>query len=190
MWNAHVSAAFMVPLHICEVVTRNAISDVLEAVYGAQWPWSVGFETSLPNPARGYRTKDDLLSARRHQPCTGNVIPELKFVFWQKMLTSRFDHRLWNTHIFNAFPNALSLGYTQNTLRQKIHDDLETVRKLRNRIAHHEPVFSRNLHADLTTIKKLISFRCNSTSKWLNDNQRVLRMLTRKPGDRDHPATG
>lgn len=30
MWNAQVSAAFLVPLHICEVVTRNALSEVLE----------------------------------------------------------------------------------------------------------------------------------------------------------------
>ena len=43
-WNAQVSAALMAPLHICEVVVRNAVSDALEAVYGQNWPRSVGFE--------------------------------------------------------------------------------------------------------------------------------------------------
>lgn len=39
-WNAQVSGAFMAPLHICEVVVRNAVSDALTAVYGPNWPWS------------------------------------------------------------------------------------------------------------------------------------------------------
>lgn len=31
VWNAEVSGAFMAPLHICEVVIRNAVSDALAA---------------------------------------------------------------------------------------------------------------------------------------------------------------
>ena len=77
MWNAQVSAAFLIPLHLCEVVTRNAISDVLKGQYGLRWPWSIGFERSLPNPSRGYNSKDDLCNARRYQTTTGKVIPEL-----------------------------------------------------------------------------------------------------------------
>ena len=38
-WNAQVSAAFLHPLHICEVVVRNGVSNVIEAVYGPTWPW-------------------------------------------------------------------------------------------------------------------------------------------------------
>ncbi len=34
IWNAEISAAFMVPLHICEVSIRNSISDALASVYG------------------------------------------------------------------------------------------------------------------------------------------------------------
>ncbi len=42
-WNAQVSGALLTPLHICEVVIRNAVSDVLESLYGEKWPWSAGF---------------------------------------------------------------------------------------------------------------------------------------------------
>lgn len=181
MWNAQVSSAFLVPLHLCEIVTRNAISDVLEIVYGPRWPWSVGFERSLPNPVYGFKPKDDLMSARRNQSITGKVIPELKFVFWQKMLTSRFDRRLWHSHISTAFPNTIRLGLNQNQLRQKLYDDLEDIRTLRNRIAHHEPIVLRNLQHDFKIIKQLIAFRCECTSEWMQSNQMLLPLLTLQP---------
>ena len=39
-WNALVSGALLMPLHVCEVVIRNAVAEALEAKYGAMWPWS------------------------------------------------------------------------------------------------------------------------------------------------------
>jgi hypothetical protein len=41
-WNVELSAALMVPIHLCEITLRNAASDAIEAVYGARWPWSPG----------------------------------------------------------------------------------------------------------------------------------------------------
>src|SRR5690554_2789998 len=95
VWNAQLSGAFMAPLHICEVVVRNAISDALEAKYGEHWPWSPGFEQSLPDPRPpAYSPRRDLFNARRNAQTTGKVIPELKFIFWQRMFTSRHDNRV------------------------------------------------------------------------------------------------
>ncbi|KHS63879.1 MULTISPECIES: hypothetical protein [Pectobacterium] len=181
MWNAQISAAFFVPLHVCEVLTRNAISEVIEKVYGDRWPWSIGFERSLPIPIHGYKPKDDLISGRRNQPTTGKVIPELKFVFWQKMLTGRFDTRLWNNHILTAFPHAVAQGLSAAQLRQNLYNDLETVRKLRNRIAHHEPIINRNLLDDFATIKRIIAYRCEHSVEWMQNNQMLLPLLTLKP---------
>lgn len=181
MWNAQVSSAFFVPLHVCEVVMRNAISEVLEKVYGTRWPWSIGFERSLPIPPYGYKPKDDLINERRNQPTTGKVIPELKFVFWQKLLTGRFDARLWSNHILVAFPHAAAQGLSAAQLRQNLYNDLDTVRKLRNRIAHHEPIISRNLEDDFAAIKRIISYRCQHSLEWMLRNQILLPLLTLKP---------
>src|SRR5690606_29723556 len=104
-WNAQVSAAMMAPLHICEVVVRNAVADALTTVYGPSWPWSSVFATSLPQPAQGYSARGDLLKIRAIQPTTGKVIPELKFVFWQTMFTSRFDVRIWQPHLRTVMPH-------------------------------------------------------------------------------------
>ena len=179
-WNAQVSAAFLTPLHICEVVTRNAVAEAIENQYGTRWPWSIGFEKSLPVSTRGYCLTADLQNARRHAKTTGKVIPELKFVFWQKMLTHRNDMRLWNPYLAQAFPN-LPPGQSVSQSRQAIYNDLEHIRTLRNRIAHHEPIFSRNLLNDFQKISGLIALRCAVTAQWMSVNQQVLAIISTRP---------
>jgi hypothetical protein len=175
-WNAQTSGAFMPPLHICEVVIRNAVSDALTAVYGTNWPWSLVFERSLPSPPLDYNPRKDLQRARLHHATAGKVIPELKFVFWQKMFTRRYDVRLWNAHMRRVLPH-LDPRKTVAQLRGEVYQDLEHVRLLRNRIAHHEPIFKRQLHDDLEKMVDLIRFRCPTTAQWMLAAQRVTQYL-------------
>ncbi|MGA3081866.1 MAG: hypothetical protein ABSD44_10845 [Terracidiphilus sp.] len=179
-WNAQVSAALLAPLHICEVVIRNSVADSLEIVYGTRWPWSSVFELSLPAPGIGYSPRKDLQSVRRHQNSTGKVIPELKFVFWQKMFTSRHDLRLWDAHLMSVLP-GLDPAKTVGQLRHEIYDNLEEIRKLRNRIAHHEPIFARNLSDDLQGIVDLIELRCKVTAAWMISNQQASKIIAQRP---------
>lgn len=60
VWNAQVSGAFLMPLHICEVVLRNAAAEALQATYGVRWPWEQVMELSLPDPSHGYNPRRDL----------------------------------------------------------------------------------------------------------------------------------
>lgn len=179
-WNAEVSAALLAPIHICEVVMRNAVSEVLETVYGPRWPWSSTFLASLPNPTRDYNPRLDLLRASRSVGTIGKVIPELKFVFWQKMFTRRHDIRLWDPHLRAAFPN-LDATKPVNDLRLEIYGDLDHVRVLRNRIAHHEPIFKRNLPEDFQKITNLIEYRCKTTSNWMLGHQQASAVISAKP---------
>ncbi len=179
-WNTSVSGALLGPLHVCEVVVRNAVADALARVYGDRWPWSPSFEQSLPNPTVGYSPRRDLFSARRSATTTGKVIPELKFVFWQKMFTSRHDLRLWGPHMLDVFPN---LNHTQDIAvsRSMIYSNLEQVRGLRNRIAHHEPIFARNLSDDYRKVAELIGYRCPLTAAWIDAGQQASAMIAAGP---------
>lgn len=177
-WNARVSAAFMLPAHFAEISTRNAAADVLERVYGTRWPWSPTFEASLPNSGR-YNPRRDLQNTRQWNPTTGKVIAELKFVFWQKLFTQRNEVRLWAPHIAWAFPHAPSSPSA--TLRDRIYQDLDVLRRLRNRLAHHEPVFTRNLLNDLTRTVDLIELRNRSTSNWVRAMEDVTSVLAERP---------
>ena len=181
-WNALVSGALLMPLHVCEVVLRNAVSEALEAKYGINWPWDTSFELSLPNPAVGYNPRRDLQSARNRVLTTGKVIPELKFVFWQKLFTARYDKRLWDGYLPIVLPNiGIGSAMTVAKARQRVYDDLEKIRKLRNRIAHHEPIIARNLQDDLQRIDELIRFRCQDTAGWMRNNQQAVTLIAARP---------
>ena len=180
MWNAEISAAFMVPLHICEVSTRNGISEVLTAVYGDNWPRSAGFVRSLTDPPVGFNPTREINTIARNFDTTGKVIPELKFVFWQRLFTRRNDGRLWTPHLLEAFPH-LDASKTVGQHRGALYQDLEIVRRLRNRIAHHEPIFSRDLTSDLATIRRLIAARCVEVDAWLHAHEGVTQLIADKP---------
>lgn len=95
-WNLELSAAFIVPLQVCEVAARNGVVAVLEMVHGAGWPWSSGFIRSLPVPKKQwhYNPQDDLRSLARRLPTSGKIVAELKFAFWEKTFTKGQDARL------------------------------------------------------------------------------------------------
>lgn len=174
-WNAEVSGALLGPLHLCEIVIRNAVSDALTTVYQQNWPWNPSFERSLP-----HQRKNELIAARNRHPNTGKVIPDLTFFFWQNMFSNRHFGRIWDPHIQRIFPN-LGVQLPNQQKRIHIHDELDAIRELRNRIAHHEPIFNRNLLMDYQKIVDLVMLRCPVTAQWLIANQTFTTVLGKKP---------
>lgn len=167
-WNMHVSAAFMVPLHLAEIAFRNAVADVLAKVHGSSWPWSSGFQSSLQD--RGvtgrYSAKSDLQRVSAKAGSVSQVTTELKFAFWEMLLSSSQYQRVWQNHLHLSFsgmkrdlPARDSLRLLQATVRH--------VRHLRNRIAHHEPIFYRDLQADLEWVRVLLEWRSPAGARWM-----------------------
>jgi hypothetical protein len=179
-WNADLSAALSLPLHVCEVVIRNAISDAITAAYTSRWPWDPSFLGSLPQPRSGFNPRGELAKVARVQPSTGKVIAEMKFVFWQHMFTNRHIHRIWNNQLFRIMPNldpARPVKYHVGEVWQA----LETIRRLRNRVAHHEPVLSRNLSGELAGVLELIQSRCSLTADWVRAAETLTSTLGVRP---------
>lgn len=179
LWNLELSAAFLVPLQICEVSVRNSIVSAIEAVYGPNWPWERGFEISLRDPDRAYSPRQDLIGLRR-LPTSGKIVAELKFVFWEKMLTRSHDAVMWNPYFRLAFPNA-DQHKTVQQLRAEGHETLFKIRDLRNRIAHHEPIFKRSIHQEYNRIRAIISWSNPTAAAWVDKIQNVLPLASCGP---------
>jgi ribosomal protein L32E len=52
---------------------------------------------------------------------------------------------------------------------------------LRNRIAHHEPVFTRNLADDYQRIHDMIAWRSPTAAAWMDGKQTVMTLIAQKP---------
>lgn len=179
LWNAEIASAFMVPLHLCEVAIRNAAADAIASNYGSRWPWSAGFRRALPT-GRGYDARADLIGRSTQYSSTSKVIPELKFVFWQKMFTSRYDAAIWNHQLTAVLPSAPA-GDSVDTIRTRVYEDLDRIRLLRNRIAHHEPIFNRDPSSDLDATRDLLALRCTEAADLITATERVSALILLRP---------
>lgn len=171
-WNLQISSALFECLAVCEVVIRNAVTKAIQAEHGADWAFNVRFVRTMQQNRR-----DELIEAR--QETTEQTICELPFVFWQGFFTARFDNEIWRKHWAVTLPNAKHADLPK--IRTEVFDNLEKIRKLRNRIAHHEPIFYRNLQGDYKRIIKIIGYCSADTAQWVKSWQKVDDLLINKP---------
>ena len=167
-------------VQFCEVAVRNGAVDALERTFGENWHLNRGFYRTLPRLHGRYQPSDDIATCASRLPTAGKVVADLKFAFWQYLFVKGQDERMWNTQMAIAFPDRdPSLSVAQ--ARAQMHGDIEKVRFLRNRIAHHEPIFSRRLDEDRDRIQKLVTWRRAGTGAWLASVQTVTNLLDRRP---------
>lgn len=180
-WNAEVSAAFLFPLHVFEVCVRNAAANAIESFYNQRWPWTTAFEMSLPDPARPrFSPRRELAMVRAPLTTAGKVIADIKFAFWVSMYTARHEGRLWQRYLRREYPHLPPRTSVYDG-REKIYKASDQVRNLRNRIAHHEPIFTRNLANDYAAMTEIIGLKCPTTQGWVNRVQGVTGLLTSRP---------
>ena len=180
IWNTQLSAALYELLQFCELAVRNAAVEAIEIEFGANWHHSRGFTYTLPISKGRYKPRADLVNCASALPTAGKVVAELKFVFWQYLFVKSHDARLWKTYFSTVFP-AYDHSKSVEAARSEIYNDLDIIRKLRNRIAHHEPIFNRTLTEDRDRILKLISWRRPSTAAWLGTFETVSTLLANRP---------
>ncbi len=99
---------------------------------------------------------------RRNTAITpGRVVAELTFGFWTRLISAEYEKTLWVPHLHKAFP------YLQKPDRARVFDRLASIKLLRNRIAHHERVLSRDLALDYANILETIEWMCPTTAAWV-----------------------
>jgi hypothetical protein len=170
-WNARLSAAMTLPLHLFEVIVRNAVDEAVAARYGADWAWNAAFVRSLPSGVRGIDPRGELTRHAEEQPSTGKVIAELRFSFWEQMFTRRFVPAIWESGFPQCFPHAGEGSVRYKVVR--LRGDIETVRRARNRIAHYEPVLHVPMLELVEKIERIAQWRSPDLGAWVRSGHSV-----------------
>jgi hypothetical protein len=98
---------------------------------------------------------------------------QLPFGFWIGLLSNRYHQSLWVPILNKSFPKS-------KQKRADIHKDLYAVLRLRNRIAHHEPIFDMDLFLLSNNIKNVLGQLDLNKEIWLKKNSRVDAVLKKK----------
>lgn len=180
-WNTAVSAAFYGPLQGLEVTLRNAMPRELAKRYGTSW---------YDNPDAGLdkgalvRVSDAKLKLARsgHEAEASRLVASLSFGFWVSLVgpggrivsgrKTDYETTLWRPALRRAF------SHRENLTRKQAHGPLNGLRGLRNRIAHHEPIFNRNLIEDHKRILELVGWMSPGTATWIERHSEVYDLLT------------
>ena len=100
---------------------------------------------------------------------TGKVIAELMFGFWLNLTDRRVEHTLWVPFLHKAFlPRTPPRRAAFNNL-------LEKLRQLRNRVAHHEPIFHMDLVEAHRILREVAGLLCPATALVMNETSTVQR---------------
>jgi hypothetical protein len=179
-WNAEVSAAFLEVIYHLEVLMRNAIDRQFPATdLGA--PLSVLVPdvwlcdpTLLTDESRE-KVNEAIARLQRNgkRPTRGRVIASLSFGFWQALFSSVYEE-LWRALLSGAFPNG-------SGKRREVANLTGPVLHFRNRIAHHEAIFSSDLGRQLARILELARLIDEDAEHYIASLSRVEQILRERP---------
>ena len=179
-WNTAVSAAFYGPLQGLEVALRNAMYRGLAERYGEAWydNRDAGLDRGAMERIAGARTE---LARDGHGDDPPRIVAALSFGFWVSLLgpggrigagrKANYEMTLWRPALRGAFAHRATLT------RKEAHRPLNALRTLRNRIAHHEPVFARDLARDHERIVEVVGWITPGTRRWVEHHSRVPAIL-------------
>jgi hypothetical protein len=174
-WNVEVSAAFAGPLHCLEVVLRNAMHRALIVHFGQEDWWShprIELHRSASQSIRGAAEK---LGRLGKETTADRVVAELSLGFWVALLGKgvNYETRLWRPALRSAFPYYVGE-------RAALHEELETMRRLRNRISHLEPIHNRHHHADHQKILRIVAYISPAAVSFIRRHDRVPFVVRRR----------
>lgn len=178
-WNILVSGAFFEDLGAYEVLLRNAIDSIMRRKYQ-------GTKTALP----WYRqvqlqepSKANLEEAERRITPTGGpedqdkVVAELTFGFWRYLFSTYYTATVWPI-LQNAFHDAKGDRLRRTDLDRQVGHLYD----LRNRIAHHEPIFYWDLASSWEKLVEAAGWICSDTRDWISARSRMPTILAARPG--------
>ena len=178
-WNMSVSTALFQDLSAFEVLFRNAVDQSLRSKYqatSAAPPWwdQIGLHDTA---------KESLAKAIDRVAGAGGgfdqdkVVSELTFGFWRYLLLIKYQPNVW-PFIRRALAHVPA---GRKIDRRDVEEAVDNLWYLRNRIAHHEPIFSRDLERDHRYLLGLSKWICPETSEWISDRSQFPAAMAQKP---------
>jgi hypothetical protein len=135
--NIEISESFYPLLSILEVGLRNQMDYQLTRKFNTDAWFDNNDFIKIVSRFQIDRITDARNSILREKKeiTPGKIISELSFGFWTSLLDSRFEKTLWK-NLRLSFPNCPKQIRQRKTMSSKFNG----IRKLRNRIFHHESV--------------------------------------------------
>lgn len=174
-WHARLSVEVFGLVQAFEILLRNAVDGTL----GADQPqtplrdtWVLDFDVLQPNGVKQVITAVERLE-RGRAVTRSRVVAGLSFGFWAGLFGNRYEE-LWRHSLRYAFPH----GRLQ---RKDMSRRLDAVRRLRNRVAHHDSLLGQPVGEIAESIVRIAGWIDPAAAVWLGAHEQVTSVLARRP---------
>ncbi len=145
-WTGELAGALFTDYRQLEVMFRNQVDRALSVYARSVDPTVTTWldDSWLPPGANGWDTgaqaalKTARRNARGRKPSHDGVVAELTFGFWRYIIGGRYEEAFWLPALdaaFTGIPGAAAVDR-----RRTLEQAMINLNKLRNRLAHHEPI--------------------------------------------------
>jgi len=138
--NILLSEAMIPCLHYFEVCLRNCIDQVIQENYSKNWLVKPPYKLMISDK---YIKKIEALlkmgEEKRKIQTHDDILAQMGFGFWCSFFQPKYDPILWHRKdaLKNIFPNLSRIDRKRSQIEKKILK----IKQIRNRIAHHEPIW-------------------------------------------------
>ncbi|GLY38395.1 hypothetical protein Amsp01_044190 [Amycolatopsis sp. NBRC 101858] len=183
-WNSLASASFWETMSHLEVALRNTMATRLEREHRRKnrtGSWLDDHHYILDRQAR-----EDIKKARRRvenkhkMPSDGQTITELSFGFWRFLLANQYQTSLWPS-LARGFP------YAPDKRLSTVAGPVSRLHDFRNRIAHHEPIWNKELRDRMHDAYQLLTYIDPDLHSWVTKRCRIPPVLQTCPIVRPYP---
>ena len=179
-WNAAMSAAFLEVIYHLEVLMRNSIDRQFSPTEPAE-PlsilipnvWLCDPKTLTDEGRERVNEAINRLQREGRTPTRARLVSSLTFGFWQALFSGAYED-LWRARLALAFPNG-------NGRRRQVANLAGPILHFRNRVAHHESIFSSDLTGQHRRILRLAGLIDSEAKSYIADLSRVEQLLIEKP---------
>lgn len=167
-------------VQVWEITLRNRLNTILQRRYGEDWPYDElvavrQLTDSDVDKLRAAITRQKKNRQMRRPP-TGAIVADLSAGFWVSLLSDSYEVPLgWSTYIGRVF------AYDAAMDRATAHALCVRILDVRNRIAHHEPIYHLPLSDLQADAARLINGMCRGSSLYLAGKCELAAALANRP---------
>jgi hypothetical protein len=168
------------PLQSWEIVLRNKLNNFFTWKYNKNWPFDPrAIRNFAGNDRRRLEeTRERLRISSGTQPTTDQIVADLSAGFWVSQFGKNYAAQYgWTNNLkFRIFVNDHSV--TRDIAEETSNDLLD----LRNRVAHHEPIFHLPLDLLRGDIDLMLRAMCTVTADYMSSACSFSEIWNAKPG--------
>ncbi len=154
LWNLELNEALFPSLHAVEVSFRNSIHAVASSHYGTEF-WFDEQGVLMTGQQKSIAKARAKLTDNQKPHTAGRIVAALSFGLWVSLLNRPYERQVGNSpadrlywHDQNNQPGLLLAAFPHLTNRYRTRGMVESrfkqIVELRNRVAHHEPIWARS----------------------------------------------